>query len=201
MSLVVVGGHSRNIGKTSVAAGLIAALPQYNWTAMKITQYGHGVCSSEGDPCDCAVELDHPYAISEETAPGPTDSGRFLAAGARRALWLRTAVGQLGNAVGVIRKIMVESENTIVESNSILQFWKPDLYIVVLDFAVADFKESALRYLDRADCIVPASAGEPSWSGVSRRLWESKPRLEGEGLVRFVEQALACSPNSRPIPQ
>ena len=72
MSLVVVGGHTRNIGKTMVVANLIAALPQYNWTAMKITQHGHGICSAVGEPCDCAVEYDHPYAISEEAAPGDT---------------------------------------------------------------------------------------------------------------------------------
>lgn len=193
MSLVVVGGHSRNVGKTSVAAGIIAALPEYHWTAMKITQHGHGICSAAGEPCDCAIEYDHPYAISEETAPNATDSGRFLAAGARRAFWLRTAVGQLGNAVGVIREIVESSENTIVESNSLLQFWKPDLYIVALDFATADFKDSALRYLDRADCIVVSGDGEPRWSGVSRKLWESKPRLAAGEVARFVEQALAGS--------
>src|SRR5437764_13215232 len=130
MRHVVVGGQTRKIGKTSVAAGLISALPQYNWTAMKITQHGHGICSSVGEPCDCAVEYDHPYAISEETAGSASDSGRFLAAGARRSFWLRTAVGQLGNAAAIIRKIVEESENTIVESNSILQFWRPDPYLV-----------------------------------------------------------------------
>ena len=83
MSLVVIGGHTRNIGKTSVAAGLIAALPHYNWTAMKITQHGHGICSAVGEPCDCAVEYDHPYAISEESAPGGSDRamGRPLLGG------------------------------------------------------------------------------------------------------------------------
>jgi len=177
MSLVVVGGHSRNIGKTSVAAGLIAALPRYNWTAMKITQHGHGICSAVGEPCDCAVEYDHPYAISEESAPGASDSARFLAAGARRSFWLRTAVGQLGHAAAVIREIVDSSENAIVESNSIMQFWKPDLYLVVVAFETTDFKESALRYLDRADCIVAVGKGEPQWTGVSRRLWESKPRF------------------------
>ena len=45
LMLVVVGGHSRNIGKTSVAAGLIRHLRDRQWTALKITQYGHGVCS------------------------------------------------------------------------------------------------------------------------------------------------------------
>ena len=44
--LVVVGGHSRNIGKTSVVAGLIRRLKHLNWTALKITQYGNGVCAS-----------------------------------------------------------------------------------------------------------------------------------------------------------
>src|SRR5260370_34936450 len=102
MGLVVVGGHWRNIGKTSIVAGLIAALPQYNWTAMKITQHGHGICSAVGEPCDCAVEYDHPYAITEEAAPGDTDSARFLTAGARRAFWLRTAVGPLGGAAAGI---------------------------------------------------------------------------------------------------
>jgi hypothetical protein len=193
MSLVVVGGHTRNIGKTSVVAGLIAALPHYNWTAMKITQHGHGICSAVGEPCDCAVEYDHPYAITEESAPGNTDSARFLAAGARRSFWLRTAVGQLGNAAAVIREIVDSSENTIVESNSIMQFWKPDLYIVVLDFQTPDFKDSALRYLDRADCLVTAGQGEPQWRGVSRRLWDSKPRFAGAELAQFVDQRMQAA--------
>ena len=198
MSLVVVGGHSRNIGKTSVVAGLIGALPRYNWTAMKITQHGHGICSAVGEPCDCAVEYDHPYALSEESAPGNSDSARFLAAGARRSFWLRTAVGQLGHAAAVIREIVASSENTIVESNSILQFWKPDLYLVVVDFETTDFKESALRYLDRADGVISVGRGEPQWSGVSRRLWESKPRFPASppdyvstDLTEFVDTRLS----------
>ncbi|MDQ6706445.1 MAG: hypothetical protein M3Z85_10780, partial [Acidobacteriota bacterium] len=64
--LVVVGGHSRNIGKTSVVAGIISSLPEFRWTAMKITQYGHGICSTEGEACECAVEYDHPYALQQE---------------------------------------------------------------------------------------------------------------------------------------
>lgn len=178
--LVAVGGHSRNIGKTSVVAGLIAALPECDWTALKITQYGHGVCSTAGEVCDCAVEYDHPYALTEERdAANGTDTGRFLAAGARRSFWLRTAAGQLGNAVSAIRGICEASRNTIVESNSILQFFKPDLYLVVLDFAIHDFKESTLRYLDRADALVVIDGGvqAPAWSGVSPRLWKMKPRF------------------------
>src|SRR5260221_8519578 len=111
LMLVVVGGHTRNIGKTSVVAGLIAALPELNWTAIKITQYGHGVCSSAGEPCECAVaDLDHPYAVSQETdSASGTDSSRYLAAGARRAYWIRTAAGQPAYALPGIRRLLSTS--------------------------------------------------------------------------------------------
>lgn len=189
--LVVVGGHSRNIGKTSVAAGIIAALPERRWTAMKITQHGHGVCSAAGEPCDCAVEPEHAFALSEETAGSGTDSGRYLAAGAVRSFWLRTAVGQLGNAMPAIRRILEESADAIFESNSILQFLRPDLYIVVMDQAVTDFKESARRHLDRADAVVAIEReGEPAWESVAPKLWMAKPRFVVQP-PRYVTDELA----------
>jgi hypothetical protein len=193
--LVVVGGHTRNVGKTSVVAGLIAALPDLRWTAIKITQYGHGVCSSDGDPCECAVvDPEHPFAISEEfDRAGRTDSSRFLAAGALRSFWVRTAAGQLGHAVPGLRRILGGSHHAIVESNSILQFFKPDLYFVVVDFAAEDFKQSSLHYLDRADALVVTRRNleQPRWSGVALRLWESKPRFAVEP-PQYVTVAMAA---------
>ncbi|HEX9111519.1 MAG TPA: hypothetical protein VF845_08570, partial [Terriglobales bacterium] len=82
MSLVVIGGHSRSVGKTSVVAGLICALADRHWTAVKITQYGHGICSANGESCDCAT-ADHSWAVSEEKdRSGESDTSRFLVAGA-----------------------------------------------------------------------------------------------------------------------
>jgi hypothetical protein len=104
MPTIVIGGHTRNIGKTSVVAGLIAALPHLNWTAIKITQFGHNVCSANGEPCDCQT-ADHTLAISEERNPTTgTDTSRFLAAGARRVFWVRTRQGELAEAMPRLRK-------------------------------------------------------------------------------------------------
>ncbi|MEZ5351564.1 MAG: hypothetical protein R2762_02935 [Bryobacteraceae bacterium] len=188
--LIVVGGHSRNIGKTSVVAGLIAALPQARWTALKITQHGHGVCSAVGEPCDCAVEYDHPYAISEETGPSSTDSGRYLGAGASRAFWLRTAQGQLGHAIPAIRRLLDEGGNCIVESNSLLDFVSPDLYVAVLDYSVADMKDSARRHLPRANALVTVHRGPAPWHGVPERWLAGKPIFEAAPPV-YVSKALA----------
>lgn len=199
MAVVVVGGHSRNIGKTSVVAGLIAALPEFGWTAVKITQYGHGICSANGEECDCAT-ADHTIAVSQERSrDSGTDSSRYLAAGAVRSWWVRTQQGELHEAMPRVRKILAESGNVVVESNSVLRFLRPDLALSVLDPAVEDFKPSALRYLDRVDALVVPSGAvvEGGWHGVSAGLVAGKPRFAFQApeyvtaeLVEFVRTRL-----------
>jgi molybdopterin-guanine dinucleotide biosynthesis protein len=200
VAIVVVGGHSRNIGKTSVVAGLISRLKDLNWTAFKITQYGHGFCTADGAPCDCQTD-DHTLAISAERDPNTgTDSARFLAAGAARSLWVRTRQGMLAEAMPRIRKELANAENVIVESNSLIQFLRPDLYLTVLDFGTADFKDSARTYLDRADAVLLRGSGvelAPRWSSVSLKLLEGKPQFVlgpseslTEEIVEFVRGAV-----------
>ena len=179
MAIVVVGGHSRNVGKTSVVAGLIAAMPEMRWTAFKVTQFGHGMCSANGEPCDCET-AEHTLAVSEERDPNTgTDSARFLAAGALRSLWVRTRTGDLAEAMPRIRKELERAENAIFESNSIMRFLRPDLYLSVVDPSVEDFKESARLYLDRADAVLAPEGvlGRPEWKGVSLKLVEGTPVL------------------------
>src|SRR5713226_693587 len=178
MAIVVIGGQSRNLGKTSVVAGLIAAMPSYNWTAFKITQFGHGQCSLDGEPCHCAT-TDHTWAISEEKdRSGKSDSSRFLAAGAKRSFWVRTEQGRLAEAMPLLRRRLSESENAILESNSILKFIRPDLYITVLDPATEDFKTSAQEFLDRASAVIlhqPVDNSGSAWQNVSLKPIAGRP--------------------------
>lgn len=179
--LLVVGGHSRNIGKTSLAAGLIRRMRDRHWTALKITQYGSGLCDHhQGDAaCGCKPEEGAEFALTEEYEPGKSDSGRFLAAGASRSFWLRVPAGELPRAGRTLAKILAQSENTIVESNSVLELVRPDLFLMLMDFGCEDFKASSLRYMDRADAFVVVDRGinAPLWDGVARGLWDDKPRF------------------------
>src|ERR1019366_10199876 len=105
MPILVIGGHTRSVGKTSVVAGLIAALPSFHWTALKITQYGHGVCSANGEACDCATAA-HSWAVSEEKdRSGESDTSRFLLAGAHHSWWAPTQPGHLAAATPPLRKL------------------------------------------------------------------------------------------------
>ena len=167
MPIIVIGGHTRSVGKTSVVAGLIAALRDLHWTALKITQYGHGVCSANGAACDCAT-ADHSWAVTEERdRSGESDTSRFLVAGADHSWWVRTQQGHLAEAMPRIRQILAGAENAIIESNSILRFVKPDLYLTVLDPATADFKSSAQEFLDRADAVLLHANGDSAKSNSS----------------------------------
>jgi len=178
MAIIVIGGHSRDVGKTSVVAGLIAAMPGKRWLAMKITQYGHGVCSANGEPCDC-VTADHSLAVSEEhSRAGDTDTSRFLVAGAERVLWVRTQQGMLAEAMPRVRAEIAKAENVILESNSVMKFIRPTLYVAVLDPSRADFKATAREYLDRADALLLRSnEGSPEWRDISLKPVQGRPRF------------------------
>jgi hypothetical protein len=201
MKLIVVGGHTRDIGKTSVAAMLIREFQHLKWTAVKITQYGHGVCSRDGKPCECAPTR-HSFLLMNETDPyGCADTCRLLAAGARRSLWLRVRQGQLGDALSTLERSLQGDEYVLIESNSILGFLTPLAYLVVTDSTKQDFKESTRRFLRAADALIPV--GSPvqfnsAWPGVEPEVLANKPLFPlspsdyfNQDLCRFVQSKLA----------
>jgi len=207
MALVVIGGHTRSVGKTSIVAGLISSLPEFDWTAVKITQYGHGICSANGESCDCATG-DHSWALSEENdRSGESDTSRFLVAGAKQVFWVRTEQGRLAEAMPSLRQRLEGARNVIIESNSVLRFLRPDLYLTVLNPATADFKTSAREFLDRADAIILHDAIEiPAWESVSLKPVAHRPifhiipphyiTTEMVGFVRATLTAVKHQPGS-----
>jgi hypothetical protein len=213
--VIVVGGHTRSIGKTQLVCDIISAFPRANWIAGKITQYGHGVCVQNGNDCDCAPD-EHICAIEWEALPqSGTDSARFLAAGAKRSFWLRTKQGFLAEGLPLMREALQEARTRgeddlpplILESNSLLQFLKPSLYFAVIDPTREDFKDSARVALDRADALVlrgsmNAPEAAPSWIRLPANLLRTKPSVsqrEGEPLPEplqvLIERALQAPPS------
>ncbi|MBI2682114.1 MAG: hypothetical protein HYX26_02660 [Acidobacteriales bacterium] len=199
MAIIVVGGHSRNVGKTSVVAGLVAAMPEREWLAVKITQFGHGICSESVEPCDCALQDEHVWSLDWETdRSGKSDTSRFLVAGAKRALWARTQQGKLAEAMPALREAIAEAENVIFESNSVMRFLRPDLYLTVLDPETADFKESSREFLDRADAVlIHTSSTKAKWEKVSMKPVAGRPMFGitaaeyvPEGLVDWIKVRL-----------
>jgi molybdopterin-guanine dinucleotide biosynthesis protein len=204
MTLVMVGGHTRNLGKTSVVEGIIRGLPEFNWTAVKITQFGHGICSVNGEACGCAVS-EHQFSITEERHKDTgTDTARFLAAGARRSLWVRTKQGDLFAALPAFREKIEGDEFVIVESNSLRRFMNPALYLQVLDTSNPDFKLSAQQLFELSDAFILVSRPDaaPVLANtilLAREMKKDKPcfmvreedRFISEEVTEFVRSKLA----------
>jgi hypothetical protein len=118
--------------------------------------------------------------------------------GAQQSLWVRTRQGYLAEAMPALRRGLERAENVIIESNSVMKFLRPDLYLVVLDYATADFKQSSRDFLDLASAVVlHEPAGEPEWSGISAKLYSGKPafgirppQYVTSELVDFVRERL-----------
>jgi hypothetical protein len=171
MAVIVIGGQARGVGKTGVVCALIAGLRERRWTAIKISQVEVGE-GEDGEEVGFA-------AVHEELEAGSgTDSARYLAAGAERSFWVRTRRGELAAAMPRVSALIAGAGNAIVESNSVLEFLRPDFYGVVVDPGVGDFKASALRYLDRADALLVAKGG------LRGRGWAGVP----EGLIAGIRQ-------------
>jgi hypothetical protein len=154
MTTIVVGGHARKVGKTSVAAGIIAAFPACHWTAVKITSHQHE-----------HTETPSSVIYEESDRSGRSDTSRFLVAGADRALWVRFREDGLAPVIRLLLPAIQSDPFVIIESNRILQFIRPDLYILVLRYDVEEFKNSAREALCQADAIVAVNdcSSPPEW--------------------------------------
>jgi hypothetical protein len=75
-----------------------------------------------------------------------------------------------------LRNRLAPARNVIIESNSVLKFVRPDLYLTILDPATADFKKSAQEFLDRADAIIlHEQNGASGWNSVSLKPVADRP--------------------------
>jgi hypothetical protein len=202
MRLVVVGGQARKVGKTSVIAGLIRGLKMLAWTAVKVSHHT-GDDASQGAPSadDLPPHLD--FLLSEERdAKGHGDTSLYLAVGARRALWLRAREGGLPRALPGLLESLEGDEHVIIESNSLLGFLKPDVFLMVIDQSGREVKASARQFFACADAFVAAESSlDPKASAATPlELPQDKPVFavsssdwSNPALCRFVSERLASA--------
>lgn len=206
MSLIVVGGQSRNVGKTSIAAGLIASIPEVHWTAVKLTVCKARECPVNGPGCACQ-DHEHPFYLAEEkNRDGQADSMRFLASGAKRAFWGRVKCHAFEAIIPELTAIIDSADHTIIESNSLVRYIRPDFYVTVLHPGVTDWKQSAIELLSQTDLAIitgDKTSGSMWPPGVKERL-ESIPKIEAASadnafpeLAAIVRARMAASARSK----
>jgi hypothetical protein len=192
MAIIVVGGSNRGVGKTALVCGLIAALPEYRWNAVKITTHEHPQPVSPGrpkaaealapvresrapffrqiferrsaqlaakpEPAPETIPISSP--IWEETTLGEkTDTGRYLAAGAARALLVSAPDGELSESLNQLWPRFGRGTNLIFESNSVVHHVRADVCLLIhavaeRELPLPERKPSFISALRHADCMV-----------------------------------------------
>jgi len=128
---------------------MISGLSEFGWTAVKIT--GH---SYEPGPflSRQASEDSDPTVWEEKVAGQETDTARYLAAGARRALLVTRSGPEI--PIDEIRAALKGDRNIIFESNQIIDAVEPDVCIALLSVEIKEAKPSFYRLMRKADALV-----------------------------------------------
>ena len=150
MPIVVVGANGKDVGKTALVCAVITTFPEFKWTAMKIR--GH-----DYEPSGRDMHLhDASQPVCEELSAGQqTDTARYLAAGARRALLVTRSGPNV--PIDEIRRALGEDRNVIFESNRIVDAIKPDVCLALIGDN-PESKPSFMRLLRVADAVVSVAA-------------------------------------------
>ncbi len=166
--------------------------------------------SGSGEPA-AATSL-----IWEETTPGEeTDTARYLAAGAARALLVTAQDGDLNERLNQLWPRFGRGTNLIFESNSVVHHVRADVCLLIHGVAeralpLPERKPSfvaAIRYADAlvartgADQVIeagePPATPEPVWEQPLAR----KPIFQLQSLERLSPQMLAWLRQRLPAPQ
>lgn len=154
MPLIMVGGQTKDVGKTTLVCNIIAAFPQFRWTAVKFTRHFHLPENSR------LLVKGKDYSFWEQTSAGNTsDTARYVSAGAECALLIQVADGKMKEACTAVHKELSPRTHILVESSGAAEFLSPDLYLMVLDSAKSDFKYSAREMLGDVDGFILREAG------------------------------------------
>jgi hypothetical protein len=161
LATLVVGGSGKDVGKTGLVCAIISALPEFAWTAVKITGHDYEPAKKNNGPAG--------DSIREETRAGQhTDTARYLAAGARRAL-LVTRNGSDVPIETVLHAIGTD-RNVIFESNRIVDVLKPDVCLALI--SARERKPSFDRLLRIADAALTLKGSTPEESPPSTLRFE-----------------------------
>lgn len=139
MFIIVICGSGRGAGKTALVCGLLRALPEIEWTAVKITTHEHGTSTPIWE---------------ESEAAASTDTSRYLAAGARRALLVTADDDKLGDLVQQVLQECPQASGLIFESNRALRHLRPDVCLCAASSPWAGLKPSYDLALGNVDAMV-----------------------------------------------
>lgn len=164
-TLLIIGGTGRNVGKTEFVCRLIAQIAlDHSVYALKVSS----IFPDEEMYHGSHKENEERRQLFEETRSSTEkDTSRMLRAGATKVFYLQGSDSEVGSGYKEFLEKVPEKTAIVCESNSLGQFVRPALAIMVRtpDGAI---KPRAIPQLERADLVVVSDccSGFPELSQV-----------------------------------
>ena len=150
-NLLTVGATNRNLGKTEFICQLIKEFRHKSIIALKIKTFYPGDKQSHGKGSGFSGD----YLIRKENdETGLDDSKRFLKAGASSVYYIKSRIQDLGKAINEVKSKFPDSQLFIAESNSLLKYYRPGIFIMIQGPDISNYKPSSLKFMDRANRII-----------------------------------------------
>jgi molybdenum cofactor guanylyltransferase len=162
-AMLMIGSAGAKAGKTELAYAIIKRFCKGSDIAgVKVTtiKAKDGQCPRGGEGCGVCSSLDGEFYITEETdSTSEKDTGRLLAAGAKRVYWLRVMKTHLEEGLTALLDIIGPDAVSVCESNSLRQVIEPGLFLMVKRSNEEVSKSSAQAVIKHADRIVVSDGG------------------------------------------
>jgi len=156
--MLMVGARCKSDGKTAFTRTLIERFgSQHDIVGVKVTTVDsfntnhHPEVAGSGRSDSCMG----PYYLTEEKdAQSNTDTGRMLAAGAKRVFWLLALKSHLEKGAKALLETLGEKGVSICESNRARSVIEPGAFVMIEGTNSKDWKPSALDVVGYADRVV-----------------------------------------------
>lgn len=170
-NLIIIGGSSRNVGKTSLCLDLISRYaPDLEITGLKISAIKPDDTIHHGT--HEIVLKDRNFRIFEEQQnESNKDTARMLKAGAKRAFYIEATEEHMPEAFAGFRKKYKTNGPIISESRSLRNLAIPSLFILIKHYDPALIKPDFHDYEALADLTVSIRPGCNTTASVASRIF------------------------------
>ncbi len=173
-NLIIIGGSSRNVGKTTLALKLIEKYcANEKIIGLKVTSIKPGEETFHGSHESFNLQQ---YSIIEETViDGRKDTSRMLLAGAEKVFYIETPDHLLGEAMSEFLLKVGADSPIICESRSLRKVVKPGLFVLLKHYDQMLIKPEFKQFEKLADSTHTIVKNSRSTGSLSDKIvWDGK---------------------------
>jgi hypothetical protein len=173
-NLIIIGGSSRNVGKTTLAINLIKKYAgSEKITGLKVTSIRQGEERYHGS--HLVPDLQSFRILEETSIDSMKDTAKMLAAGAERVFYIETPDSQINMAVSTFLSTKNTGGPIVCESRNLRIAVIPGLFVLLKHFDENLIKQGFDFYERLADITLKIDPNTRNSGSISEKIiWDGK---------------------------